>query len=76
MKIYFSLILALAFTLQVSAQGDPLGGKDKLVLENERIEDVIDSDKPFLKIPYQEIKEGELSNISYESALMIGFCSV
>lgn len=67
MKIYFSLFLALAFTLQVSAQTDPLGGKDKLVLENERIEDVIDSDKPFLKIPYQEIKEGELSKISYES---------
>lgn len=67
MKIYLSLILALAFTLQVSAQGDPLGGKDKLVLENERIEDVIDSDKPFLKIPYQEIKEGELSKITYES---------
>lgn len=67
MKIYFSLLLALVITLKASAQSDPLGGKDKLVLENERIEDVIDSDKPFLKIPYQEIKEGELSNISYES---------
>ncbi len=67
MKIFLSLFLALAFSLHVSAQGDPLGGKDKLVLENERIEDVIDSDKPFLKIPYQEVKEGELSEISYES---------
>jgi hypothetical protein len=64
---YLVLLALLGSIWGLKAQNNPLEGKDKLVLENERIEDVIDSDKPFLKIPYQEIKEGELSEISYQS---------
>ena len=62
--------LAVFFWLmsgQLLAQGDPLAGKDTLVLENERIEDVIESEKPPLKLPYQEIKKGNIEGIEYIS---------
>ena len=50
--IYIAIGLFLfSFIRQASAQNNPLGGKDTLTLENERIEDVIDSDKPFIKLP-------------------------
>lgn len=70
---YFILSLLLTGILgtsQIFAQtppGDPLGGKDSLVLENERIEDVIDSDKPYVKPPFQEIKQGTSDPVTYTS---------
>lgn len=71
MKIlsYITLFFTVSLTvIQVSAQiGDPLGGKDTLTLENERIEDVIDSEKPFLKPPYQELQEAKTDQVRYDS---------
>ncbi|MEL6852040.1 MAG: hypothetical protein AAFP92_26275, partial [Bacteroidota bacterium] len=65
--IYFCLLFAMGAPLAMAQGNDPLGGKDTLVLENERIEDVIDSEKPYLKPPYQEIKKGNTENIDYRS---------
>lgn len=65
---YISLIAFFGLiSSQLLAQGDPLGGKDTLTLENERIEDVIESEKPPLKLPYQEIKKGNSEEIDYVS---------
>ena len=66
--IYIAIGLFLfSFIRQASAQNNPLGGKDTLTLENERIEDVIDSDKPFIKLPYQELKNPNQDQVKYES---------
>ncbi|MCI4668704.1 MAG: TonB-dependent receptor [Bacteroidia bacterium] len=64
----FVLFLGLGFSSSF-AQGDnnPLQGKDSLVLENERIEDVIDSNKPTIKIKYQEIKQGKDQQVEFNS---------
>ncbi|MEO0899497.1 MAG: hypothetical protein AAFY71_24015, partial [Bacteroidota bacterium] len=65
-------ISALFFMLLLSsgvwAQGsNPLEGRDSLVLENERINEVIDSDKPKSKIKYQEIKQGKDQEVKFDS---------
>ncbi|MEM8887703.1 MAG: hypothetical protein AAGD28_06920 [Bacteroidota bacterium] len=52
---------------QMIAQPDPLAGKDTLTLENERVEDVKDSNKPFVAPPYQEIKKGQSGPQNYFS---------
>ncbi|MDX1908620.1 MAG: TonB-dependent receptor [Bacteroidia bacterium] len=66
-----SYILAIIFLVsggQMLAQpGSPLGGKDTLVLENERIEDVIESEKPFEKPPYQQISQGNLDPVRFDA---------
>jgi len=49
------------------AQPDPLAGKDTLTLENERINDVKESDKPYVAPPYQEIKKGQSEAQNYFS---------
>lgn len=70
MSIFRNIILLFfaVFSLQVMGQtNDPLEGRDTILLENERIEDVIDSEKPFIKPPYQEIKTGSTEEIKYES---------
>ena len=71
MKIYhLRLILSIALiagATMLQAQNDPLGGRDTLVLENERIEDVIDSEKPFLKPPAQQIQPPSLRDLEYLS---------
>lgn len=59
--------LFLAMTTAIAQPGDPLGGKDTIVIENERIGDIIDSDKPFLKPPYQQLEKGTNEDIRYES---------
>jgi hypothetical protein len=65
------LILAACFFslsgLRAQGPGDPLAGQDTLVLENERIEDVIDSDKPTLRLPFQTITQAPVDDITYES---------
>jgi outer membrane receptor protein involved in Fe transport len=66
--IYIAIVLILfSFSQSLKAQNNPLGDKDTLVLENERIEDVIDSDKPFIKLPYQELENPAKDNTSFES---------
>lgn len=67
MKNIFIISLIISCAWSLSAQNDPLGGQDKIVLENERIEDVIKSDKPPLKVPYQEIGEDDIPKLNYES---------
>jgi len=67
-KLIISLLLAIGASLSVSAQGnDPLGGKDTIVLENERLQDVIESEKPFYKADYQQIKTEKDEQITFES---------
>ncbi len=67
-SIAYFLFFCLAFPALTLAQpGDPLGGKDSLVLTNERIEDVIDSEKPFLKPPSQQLKPGKAEEMQYNS---------
>lgn len=64
---FLLIVCLLALPLALSAQSDPLGGKDTLVLENERIEDVIDSNKPFMNLPKRKITQGSTEEITYES---------
>jgi hypothetical protein len=68
---YFGSLLVLLFAfhslLAQPPSNDPLAGQDSLVLENERIEDVIDSEKPFIKPPYQDLQKGEQDNTDYRS---------
>ena len=62
------LISWLLCSVMALAQGDdPLGGRDTIVLENERLQDVIDSDKPFYKADYQEISTDTDEQLTYES---------
>lgn len=63
----FTLSLLALLPVLALAQTDPLGGRDSLVLENERIQDVIDSDKPFYKADYQQINTGKEESLEYES---------
>ena len=60
----FLLLLPMGGLL---AQNDPLGGRDSLVLENDRIQDVIDSDKPFYKAEYQTINTDSEDPLTYNS---------
>ncbi len=71
-KYICTLVFALFSMQWVMAQpptttNDPLAGQDDIVLENERIEDVINSEKPFIKPPYQEIKKGDQNSGDYRS---------
>ena len=47
-------------------QNDVLGGQDTLVLENDRIEDVIESDKPALNVPKSDIPTPSLEDFNYD----------
>ena len=47
-------------------QNDVLGGQDTLVLENDRIEDVIESDKPALNFPKSDIPTPSLEDFNYD----------
>ncbi|MEZ4684636.1 MAG: hypothetical protein R3B47_00760 [Bacteroidia bacterium] len=67
MKQYIIILITLGFGTGLFAQNDPLGGQDKIVLENERIEDVINSEKPPMKVPYQEIGEDDIPKLNYQS---------
>jgi hypothetical protein len=67
MKPYIIIIFITCFATGLLAQNDPLGGQDKIVLENERIEDVINSEKPPLKVPFQEIGEDDIPKLNYQS---------
>lgn len=64
---YIFLLGLFAFGSSPIWAQDPLGGKDTLTLENDRIEDVIESEKPNLKLPYQQIKKGDVTDIQYRS---------
>ena len=66
LNIFVCLFLLIG-TQYVFSQQDPLAGKDTLVLENERIEDVIDSEKPYLRPPYQNIIKGDPEQMNYQS---------
>lgn len=57
--LFIYLFMVVLGINQMLAQPDPLAGKDTLTLENERIEDVKESDKPYVAPPYQEIKKGQ-----------------
>lgn len=61
-----SILLMTCGAIQAQV-GDPLGGKDTLTLENERIEDVIESTKPFLKPPYQELEKAKTEEVKFDS---------
>ncbi len=65
-KVVFVAFI-LCSTLSVFSQGDPLAGQDTLVLENDRIEDVIDSEKPFLTPPSPQITPPSVSDFEYNS---------
>ncbi|MEM9986080.1 MAG: TonB-dependent receptor [Bacteroidota bacterium] len=65
--VYKIALVCLLLTGLVFAQNDPLGGRDSLVLENERLQDVIDSEKPFYKAAYQNISTGKDEQLSYSS---------
>ncbi|MEM7656894.1 MAG: hypothetical protein AAF399_12250, partial [Bacteroidota bacterium] len=64
--IWFACFSLLSASLFAQPE-DPLGGQDTITLENERIEDVINSEKPFLKPPYQDIKKGSTEEIRFQS---------
>ncbi|GAB4415081.1 MAG: TonB-dependent receptor [Bacteroidia bacterium] len=65
--LIFSLLLGTALAATAQPGSDPLGGKDTIVLENERINDVIESEKPFIKPPYQTLEKGAQEGIRFES---------
>ncbi|RMG29513.1 MAG: hypothetical protein D6730_03780 [Bacteroidetes bacterium] len=68
LKYIALFIMGFALAGQGLAQtNDPLGGKDTLVLENERIEDVISSEKPPLNPPKAKLPKPETEDLRYES---------
>lgn len=70
MKFFQYIFLLTVFSAWVgstSAQTDPLAGKDTLTLENERIEDVIDSNKPRLNPPKPKAPKPSTEDIRYDS---------
>lgn len=65
---YSLLIVLLLSSFAAQAQdNDPLGGRDTIVLENERLQDVIDSEKPFYKADYQQISTQTDEQLTFES---------
>lgn len=70
---YYSLYIFFIFLLFASTQtfaqggGDPLAGQDSMVLENDRIIDIIDSDKPAIAIPIRTPQEPKTDEIKYSS---------
>ncbi len=65
--ISFVTVLMAMCSPAVFAQNDPLGGKDSIILENDRIEDVIESNKPIVKPPYQEIEQAGREDFQFNS---------
>ncbi|MFN0202908.1 MAG: hypothetical protein ACKVTZ_15400 [Bacteroidia bacterium] len=67
MKTSFLGILTFFFISQAFAQGNdsPLAGQDSMVLENDRITEIIESEKPILGIPVRKVKEPNTSEIRY-----------
>ena len=70
---FFQQMIGIAAFLFVSgtfsdvlAQNDVLGGQDTLVLENDRIEDIIESDKPILNLPKPDIQRPSVGDFSYD----------
>lgn len=68
-KIIYIISFAGLMLAALAAWGqtDPLGGKDTLTLENERIEDVIESNKPSLNPPKPKPPTLTTEGIRYES---------
>lgn len=64
---FLILILSFQWGIAQPPTNDPLEGKDEILLENERIDDVIDSEKPFIKPPYQDLKKGDQDPIQFRS---------
>lgn len=64
--IFFACLMVVT-AFSASGQNDPLAGQDSIVLENDRIEDVIDSNKPFVKPPYQEIQQASRDDFNFNS---------
>jgi len=68
-SLYIFLIFLFFTNSQLFAQGgnDPLAGQDSMVLENDRIIDIIDSDKPDIAIPIRSPQEPKTDEIKYSS---------
>ncbi len=65
---YICLLISLFACLSMTqAQNDPLAGKDTLTLENERIDDVIDSNKPTIGTPKLKLSKPSTEGIRYDS---------
>ncbi|MFK7925019.1 MAG: hypothetical protein AB8H47_23885 [Bacteroidia bacterium] len=64
---FLVMILSFQWGIAQPPTNDPLEGKDDILLENERIEDVIDSEKPFIKPPYQDLKKGDQDPVQFRS---------
>ncbi len=65
--ICFASLLCFLAVSSLFAQNDPLAGQDSIVLENDRIEEVVERSKPFMKPPYQEIQEANRSDFQFNS---------
>ncbi|WNJ18060.1 TonB-dependent receptor [Pontibacter sp. G13] len=64
---YIGTLLTLMAPLAIMAQNNPLGDRDTIMLTNDRILEVIESEKPFIKPPYQEIKKGKIEEFNFQS---------
>lgn len=65
---FVHLIIGVLLGQSVAAQNNnPLAGKDTMILENERIFDIKNSDKPELAFPVREIKTPDFTEIEYLS---------
>lgn len=60
-------VLSMLIWTNAQAQNDPLGGQDTMILENERIIDVIESEKPFFNPPSRQVQKPETGSFFYES---------
>ncbi len=61
------VMAALIMPSLLMAQNNPLTGKDSLVLENERIQDVIESEKPPMRPPAQQYKRPGSDQVDFNA---------
>ncbi|MEM6767456.1 MAG: TonB-dependent receptor [Bacteroidota bacterium] len=60
-------IAVVGLCLPATAQNNPLSGKDSLVLENERIQDVIESEKPPMRPPAQQYQRPGSEQVDFNA---------
>lgn len=60
-------LLTFTFIIVLAQKNNPMAGQDSMVLENERIFDIKDSDKPLMGFPNREIQTPDVTEIQYLS---------
>lgn len=67
-KLFVAIVLLCgAQGLFAQNNGNPLAGQDSMILENERVVDILNSDKPTISLPVRTINTPDMEEITYNS---------